>query len=691
MDSFFTKKFSNIPSGLTSIYNPQHNYQDTGLRKHKEHTTLLADEIHALASGAGGQSGVYYLECTDDNGCFFKILSWDGEDEIVVLLATFKTNPDNSITNNYTPVGTVNCCTDAVADTTPPSIAARTPDHQEVDVSESLNQVEIIFTEPIQLKVGNIEVYNHDTLTVVKTYDVATSTDIENFNGNTLRFKNLSFTPGVNYSVVIPAGSINDFADNDFGSIAQGAYTFLIETVDTVAPSQVLLSPLHNSSDVAETDEISITFDEEVVFASGQIEIVNTATGIPIKVYIPTSPDIALQDFNTKVRFLNTGIQEGDTYFIRIPAGAITDTSGNAFTGIADGAWQFVMVDNSDVTAPLVGSSFPVHLGETDHTSYFSLTFGESVQLHTSIDIKLRKESDDSLVYDYAIVDLVPTHLNKTLHLTGHTVVDGETYYIEIDGSSIKDTSGNFFAGYAANEWQFTMNSSVILDHSPALWIDMQDDATVQRSNGTLNAVMRLMDKSGNENHAHNITGANEPYYNPIGWNGSKPYLEFTNKYLSLPELSSGVDSYAIFAVVNTNWNSGDPYFLDAEDGRLVIGANGGNYRYAYDGVGQSGGAITTGNQQIGWIVDSPGSIYLNGAVSGSGLSYVPVEFTGEIRLGARYNFADQWLGNVAEIVIVVGTITNTAREEIEGYLAHKWGLEGDLPGAHPYKASPPA
>jgi hypothetical protein len=42
------------------------------------------------------------------------------------------------------------------------------------------------------------------------------------------------------------------------------------------------------------------------------------------------------------------------------------------------------------------------------------------------------------------------------------------------------------------------------------------------------------------------------------------------------------------------------------------------------------------------------------------------------------------------EVIIINGTITAEDREKLEGYLAHKWGLEASLPTNHPYKASAP-
>lgn len=46
--------------------------------------------------------------------------------------------------------------------------------------------------------------------------------------------------------------------------------------------------------------------------------------------------------------------------------------------------------------------------------------------------------------------------------------------------------------------------------------------------------------------------------------------------------------------------------------------------------------------------------------------------------------------GNVSEVVVGNGTLSDSDRERIEGYLAHKWGLTSSLPTAHPYKSSAP-
>jgi hypothetical protein len=45
--------------------------------------------------------------------------------------------------------------------------------------------------------------------------------------------------------------------------------------------------------------------------------------------------------------------------------------------------------------------------------------------------------------------------------------------------------------------------------------------------------------------------------------------------------------------------------------------------------------------------------------------------------------------GFVGEVIVIESADTAT-RQKIEGYLAHKWGLQSNLPTDHPYKAAPP-
>jgi hypothetical protein len=55
------------------------------------------------------------------------------------------------------------------------------------------------------------------------------------------------------------------------------------------------------------------------------------------------------------------------------------------------------------------------------------------------------------------------------------------------------------------------------------------------------------------------------------------------------------------------------------------------------------------------------------------------------------YSAARQfWPGTVNEILVFSQSLTATQRQQIEGYLAAKWGLKGNLPTTHPFKVITP-
>jgi len=46
--------------------------------------------------------------------------------------------------------------------------------------------------------------------------------------------------------------------------------------------------------------------------------------------------------------------------------------------------------------------------------------------------------------------------------------------------------------------------------------------------------------------------------------------------------------------------------------------------------------------------------------------------------------------GVIYEFVFCPTALSENDRQKVEGYLAHKWGLEANLPSDHPYKSTAP-
>jgi hypothetical protein len=81
---------------------------------------------------------------------------------------------------------------------------------------------------------------------------------------------------------------------------------------------------------------------------------------------------------------------------------------------------------------------------------------------------------------------------------------------------------------------------------------------------------------------------------------------------------------------------------------------------------------------------------YSNAAsyASGSATSYSAGLTTG---VGGRLQagvggLVETMVGSIYEIVVFSSALSTTDRQQVEGYLATKWGLQGSLPSTHPYK-----
>lgn len=80
---------------------------------------------------------------------------------------------------------------------------------------------------------------------------------------------------------------------------------------------------------------------------------------------------------------------------------------------------------------------------------------------------------------------------------------------------------------------------------------------------------------------------------------------------------------------------------------------------------------------------------YINGDLLFSTTSNACVWPTGP-ELGAIGTLFATWTGDIAEVIGFNEAMAQLNRQQIEGYLAHKWGLTDNLDPSHPYKSTPP-
>lgn len=238
-----------------------------------------------------------------------------------------------------------------------------------------------------------------------------------------------------------------------------------------------------------------------------------------------------------------------------------------------------------------------------------------------------------------------------------------------------------------------------------AVWLDAADSGTLITVSG---AVSQWNDKSGNSRNAVQITAGNRPTYSLSGLN-NRPSLLSTragSTKMSFSSFPSIGNQLHIFAAVNAA-NSGDYQYLFGTNPGAEIGIVLRTSGLSEDW--QTGDALSFGRgfeaannpRSIGPVTWSGPSVFysaLGTTTSTTELNATRistrVQGTSALSMSsslpalfANASTGAQFLeGALSEFIMVLGSMTSTVKQKLEGYLAHKWGLTANLPSDHPYK-----
>ena len=232
-------------------------------------------------------------------------------------------------------------------------------------------------------------------------------------------------------------------------------------------------------------------------------------------------------------------------------------------------------------------------------------------------------------------------------------------------------------------------------DYTTEVWLKSDDATTV---NLTGNNVTSWDDKSGNGYSFFAPSGERQPLYNTATQDG-KDVIRFLQDTLQESPAVTGIK--AAFFVIgdvklgnnNTNWVS-----------HVLGGAGTSNtdYTFIVTNVAQAYNISIDGNRSNSGNAGVNGNTPVSGGNIDLGLSvtetedwnvwYADYDLAAGVQYLAALADANQYSVeiNIAEIVLLTSIPTLGDRQRFEGYLAHEWGLEGNLPAGHPYKSSPP-
>ncbi|MCK7547199.1 hypothetical protein ACFQGA_09605 [Marinobacter koreensis] len=237
------------------------------------------------------------------------------------------------------------------------------------------------------------------------------------------------------------------------------------------------------------------------------------------------------------------------------------------------------------------------------------------------------------------------------------------------------------------------------------LWLDASDQSTISIANGYVQA---WSDKSGRG----------------ITFNATQPgrgAVVIENKLNSLPVLyGNGIDTSMIAADPIVSGSSDRHIFMVARcdstgpgtSTLVTMGTDSGNTGDVFQMTGEVGIRIRGGNRIFNQTVNvgeydllqfsstDGQSTGLQARLNGVQLTEASIVNAGLNTNGGSSLFfktqpastgdTEYSSGFIAEIVALPETATLDDRLKLEGYLAHKWGLDGKLPSDHPYKASAP-
>lgn len=294
--------------------------------------------------------------------------------------------------------------------------------------------------------------------------------------------------------------------------------------------------------------------------------------------------------------------------------------------------------------------------------------------------------------------DTVHEDPEETLSLTLSNPVDAEITGTNPATLAIFEDDNQVPAVDAGTDQEVFLSGTVWSPNSlsPDLWLDADDSNTLTLNGST---VSQWNDKSGNDRHATQATSGSQPTFTSGGLN-SMDVLTFDGSadFFNLDlDFMAGVD-HSVFVVTKpttytniygaANSGSGSNSlhvgFRDSSTYRMNFWSN------DWYGTPTNFQADTANLLNYHWVSGDSKEIFANGKSEGTNNS---AGIVGTMSGGGRISNVTghgYYGGDIAEFIAFGKSLTPTERQELEGFLAHKWGTANLLASDHPYKSSGP-
>lgn len=219
---------------------------------------------------------------------------------------------------------------------------------------------------------------------------------------------------------------------------------------DRTAPVLLTEGSLDNRTDVSTTDNLQLTFSENIQLGAGVIELHKTADNSLLESFKngAGSEGGSLSISKAQLSIDPFADLTPDThYYLTFSGTAIKDLAGNAFEKIAEPDRLDFTTVKPDTQAP---GLLPLDTQATENViNIVFVGFNENVRLAGG-DIELHKASDHSLVGTLSNGALSATVYGSEINiLFNQNMLPATRYYLTIANNAVEDTAGNAFAGFS--------------------------------------------------------------------------------------------------------------------------------------------------------------------------------------------------------------------------------------------------
>jgi len=370
-----------------------------------------------------------------------------------------------------------------IADTTAPTIVAKTPTHL-ASAQDSHTDIVITFSEPVQAGTGSVDFTPSGGNGATTARQINVQDTQVTFVGTVMRINPASWVyptlPGLvdnggrTQTITFASGAIEDLAGNSATPLTGTIYQFTL--TDTTSPEVKKSGPVANAIwDVspgkgsvgnAKDGNIVITFTEAVQASTGDVVLTpsgGSGSNIVKTIDITDSSQISFNDavmtINPTTHLLDMG---NKNYTVTMAQGVVKDSVNLPFAGLFNDDYTFQVIDSS---YSILVSTIPTQgaVAQSKSTTIV-LTFDENMALGTG-NIVLTPSLGNS-VNTLVNIDVSTSAVNASL--TDITIgplndlVDSgnKRYTVSMSAGVLTDSQGISYPGMGGSTYQFDLSDT---------------------------------------------------------------------------------------------------------------------------------------------------------------------------------------------------------------------------------------